>query len=122
MSWTFTGDKAIYQQIVEHIRGDILRGIYPPGSRLPSVRDLALEAAVNPNTMQRAFQALEDSGLVSAQRTAGRFVTEDAALLDAVRRELAGRCADAYLQQSADLGLTRAEAIALLEAQGGNHK
>ena len=83
MAWKFNDNAPIYLQIVNTLKRNIASGAYPPGSRLPSVRDLALEAGVNPNTMQRALSELERSGLVNSQRTAGRFITEDAdALLD----------------------------------------
>ena len=83
MAWKFNDGAPIYLQIVNTLKRNIASGAYPPGSRLPSVRDLALEAGVNPNTMQRALSELERSGLVNSQRTAGRFITEDAsALLD----------------------------------------
>lgn len=120
MSWKFTGERAIYLQIAEHIKVDILRGKYPPGSQLPTVRELALEAAVNPNTMQRAFLELEGSGLVLAQRTAGRYVTEDTELLGQIRRTMAEKYAAKFLKQTADLGLSREEAVELLQDNGGN--
>ncbi len=121
MGWKFTNDKAIYLQIAEHIQMDVLRGIYPPGSQLPTVRELALEAAVNPNTMQRAYTELEAKGLVSAQRTTGRFVTEDTELLTQVRRQMAIAYTDTFLQQMNSLGLTPEEAKALLIERGGQH-
>lgn len=120
MGWKFTGERAIYQQIAEHIKLDILRGKYPPGSQLPTVRELALEAAVNPNTMQRAFLELEGIELVSAQRTAGRFVTENTELLEQIRLSMAEKCAAVFLKQTADLGMTREEAVELLQEKGGN--
>ena len=85
MAWEFNVQSPIYQQIAEIMRRRILNGVYPQGSRLPAVRDLALEAGVNPNTMQRALQALEDSGIVCSRRTLGRFVTEDEHLLEALK-------------------------------------
>ena len=73
MAWKFNDNAPIYLQIVNTLKRNIASGAYPPGSRLPSVRDLALEAGVNPNTMQRALSELERSGLVNSQRTAGRL-------------------------------------------------
>ena len=75
MDWTFRNDLPIYSQLVDRIKLAIVSGALPPGERLASVRDLATEAGVNPNTMQRALQELERQGLVFSQRTAGRFVT-----------------------------------------------
>ena len=77
MKWSFANDLPIYTQLIDQIKVGIVTGAFPPGERLPSVRDLATEAGVNPNTMQRALSQLESEGLVYSQRTAGRFVTED---------------------------------------------
>ena len=76
MTWKFEGNSPIYLQIIERLETAIAAGTYPPGSKMPSVRDLALEAGVNPNTVQRAFAELEREGLVLTQPTAGRTVTE----------------------------------------------
>ena len=69
MPWELDNDRPIYLQLMERIQQDIISGIYKPGDRLPSVRDLAVEAAVNPNTMQKALSELERSGLVSVSYT-----------------------------------------------------
>ena len=91
MLWQFSGDAPIYSQLIEQIKVGIVSGVFPPGERLPSVRDLATEAGVNPNTMQRALTELERDGLVYSQRTAGRFVTEDKAMIETAKRALAER-------------------------------
>ena len=114
MAWNFTNDRPIYVQIAEHIRIDIIIGVYPPGERLPSVRELAAIAAVNPNTMQRAMSELEESGLVSALRTAGRFVTEDNTILEQSKRSLANEMAQDYLKKIERLGYSPEEAAELL--------
>lgn len=85
MTWHFDNDRPIYTQLLEQILFLIISGRYPPGSKLPSVRDLASEASVNPNTMQRALTELERSGLVYSQRTSGRFVTEDEAMIQRMK-------------------------------------
>lgn len=77
MQWQFSNEMPIYSQLVEQIKIGIVSGMFPPGERLPSVRDLATEAGVNPNTMQRAMTELERDGLVYSQRTAGRFGSVD---------------------------------------------
>ena len=82
MKWQFSNDAPIYSQLIHQIQVGIVSGAFPPGQRLPSVRDLATEAGVNPNTMQRALAELERDGLVYSQRTAGRFVTEDQIMID----------------------------------------
>ena len=76
MSWNLDSQRPIYAQIIERVQLDIITGRYAPGSRLPSVRELAAQAAVNPNTMQKALSELESGGLIYAHRTSGRFVTE----------------------------------------------
>lgn len=82
MSWNLSSERPIYAQIMERITLDIVSGIYLPGARLPSVRDLAQDAGVNPNTMQKALSELERTGLVISQRTSGRFITEDLTMVE----------------------------------------
>ena len=77
MNWKFSGDRPVYQQIMENIRGAVLRGELPPGGRVPSVRELAMQAQVNPNTMQRALTELEREGLLIGGGTSGRTVTKE---------------------------------------------
>lgn len=114
MAWNFVSDRPIYLQIAEHIKIDIISGIYPPGERLPSVRELAAVAAVNPNTMQRAMSELEQSGLVSALRTTGRFVTEDKEILERTKRALAHELAQDYFRKISRLGYSPEEAAELV--------
>lgn len=89
MAWELDADRPIYAQLVERIQKEIVSGKYQPGEKLPSVRDLAAVAAVNPNTMQKAFAELERSGLIVTQRTSGRTVTEDTELIGNTREQLA---------------------------------
>ena len=125
MQWQISIEMPIYSQLVEQIKIGIVSGMFPPGERLPSVRDLATEAGVNPNTMQRAMTELERDGLVYSQRTAGRFVTEDHAVIQAAKRDLAQRHIHAFLAAMLRLGYGREEIISLLEqehqVEGTNH-
>ena len=89
MAWALDNDRPIYLQLMERIQMDIISGKYPPGGKLPSVRELALDASVNPNTMQKALSELERSGIVYAQRTSGRFITEDEHMLKELKAQLA---------------------------------
>ena len=89
MEWDIRNDQPIYTQLIQQVTLAILSGTFPCGGRLPPVREMAAEAGVNPNTMQRALAELERTGLVYTQRTAGRFVTEDAAVIDSAKQELA---------------------------------
>ena len=89
MPWELSNDRPIYLQLMERIQMDIVSGKYHAGDKLPSVRDLAIEAAVNPNTMQKALSELERVGLVYSQRTSGRFITEDATMIKELKQHLA---------------------------------
>lgn len=114
MNWKFAGDRPLYQQIMALIRGAILRGELPPGGKIPSVRDLAAEAQVNPNTMQRAMTELEREGLLVSGGTSGRTITENSEILEQMRdgtlRELAQECAEKFMV----FGITPTQAAQLL--------
>ncbi len=117
MEWRFEGGAPIYAQIVGTVKLAIASGELPPGERLPGVRELALEAGVNPNTMQRALTELEREGLVYSQRTAGRFVTDSAEAVEAARRELADGTVKTFLTAMRRLGFEREEILNLLERE-----
>ena len=117
MKWQFSNDAPIYAQLIGQIKVGIVSGAFPPGERLPSVRDLAMEAGVNPNTMQRALTELERDGLVYSQRTAGRFVTEDRAMIDAAKRDLAEKHIQAFLMSMGHLGYRRQEILSLVRQE-----
>lgn len=114
MEWNITGGRPVYVQLVEQLELALLNGTFPPGSRVPPVRELAAEAGVNPNTMQRALQELESRGLLQAQRTAGRTVTADGQVLQTLRRGRAAALASEFLRQMKALGLERAQTEELL--------
>ena len=122
MSWTLDNDRPIYLQLMERIQRDIIAGVYQPGDKFPSVRDLAREAAVNPNTMQKALSELERSGLVYSQRTSGRFITEDTEMLTQMKKELATEHIQEFFQKMEQLGFSRAELLTLVTkaAEGEN--
>lgn len=115
MEWNITSGRPVYVQLVEQLELALVTGVFPPGGRIPSVRELAAEAGVNPNTMQRALQELENRGLLQAQRTAGRTVTADAGALERLRLDRAGVLAREFRRQLHALGLTPAQAHELLE-------
>ena len=117
MEWVFRSDLPIYSQLVDKIKLAIVSGVLPPGARLASVRDMATEAGVNPNTMQRALQELEREGLVFSQRTAGRFVTEDTTVIDEVKITLAKGQLDSFLKAMRELGYDREGIIKLLKEE-----
>lgn len=115
MAEQFDASRPIYAQLVERLKAKILAGTYPPGGHLDSVRDLAAAAGVNPNTMQRALAQLETEGLVRTERTAGRFVTEDTALIEQLRADTAQTLAADFLEKMRGIGYSPAQAAALLE-------
>ena len=115
MSWKFHADQPIYLQLRRYLSEAIVTGVYAPGQRLPSVRELAMEAGVNPNTMQRALTELEHDGLISAQGTVGHFVTSEEARIHMVHRAMAEEKVSAFLRDMQSIGCTPQEAIALLE-------
>ena len=115
MGEQFDASRPIYAQLVERLKARILAGTYPPGGHLDSVRDLAAAAGVNPNTMQRALAQLETEGLVRTERTAGRYVTEDTALIEQRRADTARTLASDFLEKMRGIGYSPAQAAALLE-------
>ena len=119
MEWEFRADAPIYTQLCEQLTLAIVSGVFAAGERLPAVRELAVDAGVNPNTVQRALGELERGGLVYAQRTAGRFVTEDTARIAQERQKLAEARARDFLAAMRKLGCDRAETVALLEKMEG---
>ncbi len=115
MEWQFDNNAPIYSQLVDRIKLAIVSGELAPGARLPSVRDMATEAGVNPNTMQRALQELERDELVFSQRTSGRFVTEDNNVIDTAKKSLAQAQVKSFLGAMGGLGFKPEEILALIE-------
>lgn len=115
MSWDFQNDRPIYAQIMLHIKLDIVSGKYAAGEKLPSVRELAAEAAVNPNTMQKAMTELERLGLVYSQRTSGRFITEDENMIQSIKQQLAQEQIHDFLQNMQRIGYTPQETLDIVQ-------
>ncbi|MDY5987469.1 MAG: GntR family transcriptional regulator [Lachnoclostridium sp.] len=115
MPWDLDNDRPIYLQLMERIQRSIISGEYRPGDRLPSVRDLAVEAAVNPNTMQKALSELERSGLVYSLRTSGRYITEDADLLEKLKKEQAYSHILEFMEKMRQLGFSDDETLSLTQ-------
>jgi len=114
LSWKFVNDRPIYMQLVEQMQLKILSGEYQAGQKLASVRDLAAEAAVNPNTMQKALAELEKSGLLYSERTTGRFITDDTDKITRIRRVYAEKSVLEFLEQMKGLGFDTEETIRLI--------
>lgn len=117
MDWVFSGSRPIWQQIVEQMTLRILKGEYPPGERLPGVRDLAAQAGVNPNTMQRAMAQLEAEGLAVGSRTAGRTVTQDVKVIEAAAKARARAAVAECLRILEELGYGAEDALVLIKEE-----
>lgn len=114
MPWDLKTDRPIYTQLIEQLELKICSGAYALGSKLPSVRDLAQEASVNPNTMQRALAKLEEDGLLYTNRTSGRFVTEDVNMVQKVKNKLAQEHIQEFLEKMKRLGFEQGEILKTL--------
>ena len=110
MKWDLDDDRSIWPQLKDIITRGIITGVYPPGSGFPTVRELAQEAQVNRNTMQRAMAELETEGLLITNRTAGRTVTTDESLIEEKRNQLAEICVRQFYTEMKALGFTALEA------------
>lgn len=114
MQWDFTSDRSISAQIVQIIHMGILSGVYQPGSNMPSVRALAIEAGVNPNTMQKALVELESQGLLCTQRNSGRTVSKDEALIMQLKEQTAMSYVEQLFAQMNGLGIEPADAVKMV--------
>lgn len=122
MPWELDNKRSIYGQIIEKIKSRIVTGKYPPGEKLPSVRDLADEAGVNPNTMQRALSELERTGVIYSQRTSGRFVTEDENMIQNLKEAAAKEAVDAFLEKIRELGLDIQTVLSMIQRTAGGEQ
>lgn len=114
MVWKFSGGIPVYQQIKKIMRSAVLAGLYPPGSRIPSVRELAAQARVNPNTVQRALLELEQEKLLVSGGTSGRCVTSDQYVLSDLREQEIRALVTDFADRLRQVGVTSAEAAELL--------
>lgn len=115
MAWSFTSDRPVYLQISDRIIKSVLSGDYQPGQQIPAVRQLALEAAVNPNTVQHAFAELEHEGIIISKGTMGRYVTEDAQVVEVCRRKMAQQLVANFAENMQQLSISKKETIAMIE-------
>lgn len=115
MTNRFTDNTPIYTQIMEQVKIAIAMGTYAPGSKIPSVRDLAVQFGVNPNTIQKSLTKLEEQGYLYTENTAGRFVTADAGLIEQLRRHLPNQLISDFLQEMNSFGIHPHECIQLLQ-------
>ncbi|MDW0116636.1 GntR family transcriptional regulator [Sporosarcina thermotolerans] len=121
MSIDFLPDKPIYQQLIDRILGDIMRGTLATGEKLPSVREYAVEVGVNANTMQRVYKELEQMEITETRRGQGSFVTENQEKITALRNEMKEQLVTAFLQSVAAFGFTTEEIVKCLQERGGEN-
>lgn len=115
MTWDLDSDRPIYSQIIDIVQLQIISGVYQPGEKLPSVRILASEASVNPNTMQKALSELEKSGLIITKRTSGRFVTEEQEMIQQARKKLATNEVTTFFRKMEKLGFKKENILTLIQ-------
>ncbi|MBD7984030.1 GntR family transcriptional regulator [Sporosarcina sp. Sa2YVA2] len=118
MGIDFLPDKPIYQQLIDRILGDILNGTLTVGEKLPSVREYAVEAGVNANTMQRVYKELEQMEITETRRGQGSFVTEDEQKIAALRNDMKEQLVRTFLQSVAAFGFTKDEIVECLKDWG----
>lgn len=111
----FDDTKPIYKQLVEELTHKIIIGYYKKGSKLPSVRDLALMTKVNPNTVQRALAELEQNNLIITKRTNGKFITEDEKIIEKTRKEILKETVDKFLINMKKINISKEEIISYLK-------
>ena len=114
MEWKFTDDIPLYQQIMDIIKQQIASGELAAGEKLPSVREMAVVAGVNPNTMQKALAELEREGLLYSKRTAGRFVAEQKEIKKGLQEELMMGYVETFINNMKKLGYTVDEVVEII--------
>lgn len=114
MAWSFSSGKPVYIQIAERIINSVISGEYKAGEQIPSVRQLALEAAVNPNTVQHAFSELENEGVIISKGTVGRYVTEDTVIIENCRQKLAEQTVNEFIEKISKLSISKNEIITMI--------
>lgn len=120
MNFEFNNNIPIYIQLVEQLKIDIISGKIKPGERLASVRDLALQTKVNPNTMQKALVELEDLKLIYTERTNGKYVTNDKKIIENYKNKYAVELSNKYILSMKNIGYDEFEAIEYLKKTGGD--
>ncbi len=118
MPWQFNSREPVFIQISDKLRSEIVTGKYAQGSQFPSIRQLAAIASVNPNTMQKALQTLEDEEILVSRGTIGRYVTSDTAILEASREKIQKQALLRFISEAEELGLTKEDLIKMIQKEG----
>ena len=121
MAWSFDEYTPVYLQIADRIRNDIISGVYEQGAQIPPVRQLALTAAVNPNTVQHALTELESEGIIYSRGTSGRFVTDDFEIISRARKNSARKLIKSFLKQADNMSIKKDELIKMIEEEEDEH-
>lgn len=121
MAWSFNEYMPVYLQIADRIRNDIISGVYEKGAQIPPVRQLALTAAVNPNTVQHALTELESEGIIYSRGTSGRFVTDDLEIIASARQVAARKLIKDFIKQAGSMSIDKKELIKMLEEEENEH-
>lgn len=119
MEYQFDNDKPIYLQMVELIKKEIISGRLKSGEKIPSVRELAVQAKVNPNTVQKALAELERCGLIYTERTNGKFVTENKSIIKAYRDGIINEKVESFLKDMIHIGVSEDEIREYLDSKKG---
>ena len=119
MQWKLDNNAPLYLQLADKVKLGIVSGEFAPGKRIDSVRELAEQTGVNPNTMQRALSKLEDEGLLSTNRTNGKYVTEDTTLINQIKDELAKKYVENFLASMRQMGFSGEIILALVKYEVG---
>lgn len=117
MAWSFASDRPVYVQLAERLRKKIISFEYRSGEQIPSVRQLAAETAVNPNTVQRALAELENEGLLEVRGTLGKFVTEDRAIIERCQRDQAKELVRSFVASAKEMSIPTKELISMIEEE-----
>ena len=117
MKWEIDESMPIHNQLVNEIIRRVVVGEYLSGQRIPSVRELSLEAKVNPNTMQKALLELEERGIIYTQRTSGKFITEDKEIIKKLKTDISDDAVKKFIKEMNNLGYTKNEIINILRKE-----
>lgn len=116
MQGEFSSTRPIYLQVVERLCKRLVKGVLAPGEKLPSVRDMAVEMGINPNTVQRVYAELERMSVVETRRGQGTFVTDNAQVLARLRADMKTSRTRAFIQDMDEMGVSGAEMLEGLAA------
>ena len=110
----------MFLQIFDRLKKDIIKGKYPPNVQIPTVRQLACDMSVNPNTVQKALQILEDEGLIITRATLGKFVTSDTECIERVKQQLQNETLVSWLNEMHEIGITTERILEFINKGGAN--